>query len=182
MPKTLYALFHTCGELENAVLRFSAAGFRNTDISVLYPHSEGRRDPRASTRLQGGMPKMCSAAVLGGALGWLADGGVVALPGSGMFVAAGPILAVLVNGNLGNSPGIVTAALSALGISRQDAGCLAGRIARGALWMAIQCETVACADQAHEILKESGAENIASLAVPSPRVAETHEEEFAVST
>src|SRR6059058_700127 len=72
------------------------AGFSNNDISVLFPDKSGTRDfahEKSTKAPEGAATGAGTGVVLGGALGWLAGVGALAIPGIGPFVAAGPIMA-----------------------------------------------------------------------------------------
>src|SRR3954453_13435969 len=78
---------------EDAVDTLRDAGFRNTDISVLFPDNQGSKDfahEKATKAPEGAVVGGASGAVIGGALGWLAGIGGFALPRVGGFLAAGP--------------------------------------------------------------------------------------------
>src|SRR4051812_19728725 len=77
----------------DAVDALQAAGFRNTDISVLFPENEGTKDfaVRKDTKApEGTATGATTGAVIGGGLGWLAGIGALAIPGVGPLIAAGP--------------------------------------------------------------------------------------------
>ena len=72
--------------------------FRNTDISVLMPSADSSRDfahEKATKAPEGIATGATSGLAIGGALGWLAGIGALAIPGIGPFVAAGPIVAAI---------------------------------------------------------------------------------------
>src|SRR6476660_4794199 len=84
--------------VERAVDELKAAGYRNSDISVLFPENAGTKDfahEKNTKAPEGATAGVASGAVLGGALGWLAGIGSLAIPGLGPFIAAGPIMAAL---------------------------------------------------------------------------------------
>jgi uncharacterized membrane protein len=74
----------------------AANGYRNTDISVLFPENSGTKDfahEKHTKAPEGATTGAGSGVVLGGTLGWLAGIGALAIPGLGPFIAAGPIMA-----------------------------------------------------------------------------------------
>ena len=84
--------------VESAVDMLQQGGFRNTDISVLFPYNEGTKDFAAEKNTkapEGTAAGAGTGAVVGGTLGWLAGIGALAIPGLGPFIAAGPIMAAL---------------------------------------------------------------------------------------
>src|SRR5246127_5942492 len=92
----------------DAVDALQGAGFRNTDISVLFPENEGTKDfaVRKDTKApEGTATGAGTGAVIGGGLGWLAGIGALALPGLGPLIAAGAIVAALTGGGGGGGGG-----------------------------------------------------------------------------
>ena len=65
---------------------------------MLLPENYGNKDiavEKSSKSPEGAATGAASGAVVGGALGWLVGIGVLAIPGLGPFIAAGPIMAAL---------------------------------------------------------------------------------------
>jgi hypothetical protein len=94
----VFGLFSTKEQVETAVDEMKREGFRNADISVLFPYNEGTKDfalKKGTKAPEGAAAGATSGAVIGGALGWLAGIGVLAIPGVGPFIAAGPMMALL---------------------------------------------------------------------------------------
>src|SRR5258706_14113739 len=91
-----FGLFPDRAGLERAINELRAAGFRNSDVSVLMQETPGTKDlaHEAHTKGPEGAAAGASAgAVVGGGLGWLIDIGAIAIPGVGPFIAPGPIVA-----------------------------------------------------------------------------------------
>src|ERR1700728_3495339 len=90
-----FGIYHTREAAEEAVDRLRHAGFRNTDISALFPDNAGTKDfahEKNTKAPEGASTGAASGAVAGGVLGWLAGIGALAIPGIGPFIAAGPIV------------------------------------------------------------------------------------------
>ncbi|RZA18399.1 MAG: DUF3341 domain-containing protein, partial [Proteobacteria bacterium] len=88
----VFGIFKDRYSVERAVDSLKASGFRNSDISVLFPDNEGTRDfahEKATKAPEGAAAGVTSGAVIGGALGWLVGIGSLAIPGVGPFIAAG---------------------------------------------------------------------------------------------
>src|ERR1700679_4075479 len=71
-----------------------AAGFTENDVSVLFPDKQGSKDfahEQHTKAPEGAATGGASGAVLGGALGWMVGIGALAIPGLGVFIAAGPL-------------------------------------------------------------------------------------------
>src|SRR6059058_5656534 len=107
-----------------AVDALQAAGFRNTDISALFPENEGTKDFAAEKHTkapEGAAAGAGTGAVIGGGLGWLTGLGALAIPGLGPFIAAGPIMAALAGVGVGAAAGGIVGALVGMGIPEYEA-------------------------------------------------------------
>jgi hypothetical protein len=150
---------------EDAVDTLKDAGFRNTDISVLFPDNQGTKDfahEKHTKAPEGAVTGGSSGAVIGGALGWLAGIGALAVPGVGPFIAAGPLMAMLGGIGVGSAIGGLTGALIGLGIPEYEAKRYEGRIKRGSILLSVHCDDPDWARRAKNILTQTGAEDIAS--------------------
>jgi len=150
---------------EDAVETLKDAGFRNTDISVLFPDNQGTKDfahEKQTKAPEGAVAGGASGAVIGGALGWLAGIGALAIPGIGPFIAAGPIMGMLGGIGVGGTVGGLTGALVGAGIPEYEAKRYEGRIRRGGILMSVHCDDADWIKRAKNILEQTGAEDIAS--------------------
>ena len=160
-----FGIFSTRLGVENAVDQLKAAGYRNTDISVLFPHNQGSKDfatEKNTKAPEGATAGAGTGAVIGGALGWLAGIGALAIPGVGPFIAAGPIMAALAGVGVGGALGGITGALIGLGLPEYEAKRYEGRINKGGILLSVHCDDSECTEKAKDILKRAGAEDISS--------------------
>ena len=163
--KAVFGLYSTRRQVENAVDELKAQGFRNTDISVLLPENVGTKDfaHEKGTKAPEGMATgATSGAVVGGALGWLAGIGALAIPGVGPLIAAGPIIAALTGVGVGGAVGGITGGLVGLGIPEYEAKRYEGRIKSGNILLSVHADDSKWTDKAEVILKNTGAEDISS--------------------
>ena len=163
--KAVFGLYNTRRQVENAVDELKAQGFRNTDISVLLPENVGTKDfaQEKGTKAPEGMATgATSGAVVGGALGWLAGIGALAIPGVGPLIAAGPIIAALTGVGVGGAVGGVTGGLIGLGIPEYEAKRYEGRIRSGSILLSVHSDDSKWTQKAETILKNTGAEDISS--------------------
>jgi hypothetical protein len=121
-----------------------AAGFRQTDISVLYSDRSavGPNSPFA------------------GLLAYLAGIGAVSFPGVGPFLAAGPLSSVF--GHLGVAARGLLHSLVGLGLPEGQAQQYAGGLEDGRLMMSVHCDDDEWAGRASDILQQTGAEDVAT--------------------
>jgi hypothetical protein len=151
--------------VENAVDFLKDAGYRNTDISVLFPEKVGTRDfaaHKGTKAPEGAAAGAGTGAVLGGALGWLVGLGTLAIPGLGPFIAAGPIMAALAGMGVGGAVGGIAGALIGLGIPEHEAKRYEVRIKEGGILLSVHSDNAEWTRRAKEILERTGAEDISS--------------------
>jgi hypothetical protein len=164
--------------VENGVDALRAAGFSNTDISVLFPANEGTKDfahEKSTKAPEGAATGAGTGAVLGGGLGWLAGIGALAIPGLGPFIAAGPIMAALAGAGVGGAIGGLTGALIGMGIPEYEAKRYEGRVKNGGILLSVHSNTSDQIKVAKDVLKQTGAQDISSTGEAAgektPRVA-----------
>lgn len=160
-----FGIFSIRTNAEDAVDRLKIAGYRNTDISVLFPHTESSRTfalERNTKAPEGAVAGAGAGAVVGGALGWLASVGILVIPGVGPFIAAGPIMAALAGIGVGGAVGGIGGALVGMGIPEHAAKRYEGRIKKGGILLSVHCDNYELAKRAETILYGCGAEDISS--------------------
>jgi len=142
------------------------AGFPAADISVLLPESlDGPKDmgtEKATKAPEGTAVGVTTGGVIGGTLGLLAGVGLLAIPGLGPFIAAGPIMAGLAGLGVGGAVGGVTGALIGMGIPEFEAKRYEGRLQKGGILLSVHCDTSEKIKRAKEVLKATGAEDVSS--------------------
>jgi hypothetical protein len=161
----VYGIYRDRPHVEEAVDTLRRAGFRNTDISVLFPENTGSKDfahEKNTKAPEGATAGAGSGAVIGGALGWLAGIGALAIPGVGPFIAAGPIMGLLAGVGVGGTIGSLVGALIGMGIPEYEAKRYEGRIRDGGILLSVHCDASDWVKRAKDLLKDTGAEDIAS--------------------
>ncbi len=161
----VYGLYKNRAGIDEAVVTLRAAGFRNTDISVLFPENQGSKDfaiDKGTKAPEGALTGAGSAAVVGGALGWLAGIGLIAIPGIGPLIAAGPIVAMLAGVGAGGAVGSLVGALVGMGIPEYEAKRYEGRIKEGGILLSVHCDTSEWVKRARQLLENTGADHIDS--------------------
>src|SRR5256886_5209716 len=163
--KAVFGLYSTRQQVENAVDRLRASGFRSTDVSVLLPENEGTKDfahEKNTKAPEGAATGASSGAVIGGTLGWLTGIGALAIPGLGPFIAAGPIVAALAGVGVGGAIGGITGALIGMGIPEYEAKRYEGRVKEGGILLSVHCDDSNWTKRAKEILERTGAQDVSS--------------------
>src|ERR1035437_1163439 len=159
-------IYSTRVATENAADSLMRAGFLASDISVLLPKSlGGPKDmgtEKATKAPEGTAVGATTGGVIGGTLGLLAGVGLLAIPGLGPFIAAGPIMAGLAGLGVGGAVGGVTGALIGMGIPEFEAKRYEGRLQKGGILLSVHCDTGEEIKRAKEVLKATGAEDVSS--------------------
>lgn len=161
----VFGLYANRADLENGIDRLRAAGFRATDVSVLFPENLGNKDlayEKGTKAPEGAAAGATTGAVLGGTLGWLAGIGALAIPGIGPFIAAGPIVAALAGVGAGAAVGGIGGALAGLGIPEYEAKRYEGRVKGGAYLISVHSDNSEWAKRAEQVLTDSGAQDVSS--------------------
>jgi hypothetical protein len=161
----VFGIYPEYADVENGVDALKAAGFRNTDISVLFPENVGTKDfahKKETKAPEGTAAGATTGAVLGGGLGWLAGIGALAIPGLGPFIAAGPIMAALAGVGVGGAVGGITGALIGMGIPEYEAKRYEGRVKDGGILLSVHSDNSEWTKRAKEILERTGAQDISS--------------------
>ena len=161
----VFGIYNNREHVEEGVSALRAAGFRNTDISVLFPENIGTKDfaHEHHTKLpEGATAGGVAGGITGGVLGWLAGIGALTIPGIGPFIAAGPIVTALAGAGAVGALGGLVGALVGLGMPEYEAKRYEGRIRSGGILLSVHCDTSEWVGRAKDILKRSGAEDIGS--------------------
>jgi hypothetical protein len=160
-----FGIYSTRAAVENAVDALKTAGFRNTDISVLFPENTGTKDfahEKHTKAPEGATTGAGTGVVVGGTLGWLAGIGALAIPGLGPFIAAGPIMAALAGAAVGGTTGGVVGALIGMGFPEYEAKRYEGRVKKGGILLSVHCDDSKWTKKGKDILESTGAEDVAS--------------------
>src|SRR5579871_6746603 len=159
----VFGIYQNEKQAERTVDDLLAAGYSNDDISVLLPDNKGTKDfahDKSTKAPEGTAAGVTTGGAIGGTLGLLAGIGVLAIPGLGPFIAAGPIMAALAGMGAGGTVGGVIGALVGMGIPEYEAKRYEGRVKDGGVLLSIHCATSDRVSAAKDLLKQTGAEDI----------------------
>lgn len=161
----VFGIYPDRAAVEEAVEHLRSAGFRSTDISVLFPDNKGTKDfahEKNTKAPEGATTGGVAGAISGGVLGWLTGIGALAIPGVGPFIAAGPIVAALAGAGAVGALGGIIGALVGMGIPEYEAKRYEGRIREGGVLLSVHCDSGDWVKRAKGILQQTGAQDIAS--------------------
>lgn len=163
MPQSVIGLVNDIAEADVLVTALRDAGFNNTDISMLLPDDTGMRDfayEKHSKAPEGGTTGAGTGAVVGGALGWLAGIGAIAVPGLGAFIAAGPVMAALGGIAVGGAVGGLAGTLIGMGIPEYEAKMYEGKLKEGSILVAVHTDNKDEAKRAHKLFEQVDARDV----------------------
>src|SRR5579864_741408 len=154
----VFGIYRTRDAVDVAVDALRARGFRNTDISVVSPQNAGWKDfahQRGTKSPEGATVGAGSDAVIGGALGWLAGIGALAVRGAWPFIAAGPIMAALAGMGAGAALGGIAGALIGLGMPAYEAERYDGRMRKGSILLSVHADDPEWTSKGRQILEQT---------------------------
>jgi hypothetical protein len=164
MAKSVYCIATSDTQAVEIVNQLKVGGFSSADISVLFPDKSGTRDFAHEQRTKAPEGTATGAGVgaaVGGAFGWLASLGVLAIPGAGPFIAAGPILAALGGIGAGGLAGGIAGGLIGLGVPEYEAKRYEGKIKDGNILISVHSPSRETTERARSIFEEAHAQDIA---------------------
>jgi hypothetical protein len=179
---TAFGIFTHRADVEVAVDRLTMAGFSNQDLSALLSDKCELRELETANNTMA--PEVAAAGagvggVVGGTLGLLAGIGVLAVPGLGPVIVAGPILATLAGLGVGGAVGGLVGALVGMGIPEFEAKQYDCQVKDGGVLLAVRCDSSEEVSKARDVLKQAGAEDIASCLRESIACADIDEDRAA---
>jgi hypothetical protein len=160
----VFGIYPDRAAVEEGVEHLRRAGFRNTDISVLFPENQGTKDfahEKNTKAPEGATSGVVAGGLAGGVLGWLTGIGALAIPGLGPLIAAGPIVAALAGAGAVGTIGGIVGALAGMGIPEYEAKRYEGRIREGGVLLSVHCDSADWVKRAKEVLAKTGAQDIA---------------------
>jgi hypothetical protein len=138
------------------------AGFRNSDISLLFSKSEGTKniagEKHTNPLEKGTTPGDTSSGEVSGSLVWLARIEPVATAAVGQFIAVGPIVAALATAGAGGTLDGFVGTLLGMGIPDCHAKRYDGRVKEGGILLSVYVDGSDL--RAKHVLERTGADDI----------------------
>lgn len=162
---SVFCIASTESQASSIIGSLKSSGFSDNDISVLFPDKSGTRDfahEHNTKAPEGAVAGTSAGGVVGGTLGLLAGIGLLAIPGLGPFIAAGPIMATLSGMAAGAAVGGITGALIGMGIPELEAKQYEGKIKSGNILISVHCDDGKEVDRAKEVFERAGATDIST--------------------
>jgi hypothetical protein len=144
MAKTVVGLFSDFDTAEQVVRELENQGFARDAISLIsrdqtrYGRTEAETRDRGTHAGEGAAAGAGTGAVVGGIAGLLVGLGVLAIPGIGPLLAAGPIATTLAGIGVGGAAGGIIGALTGAGVPKEEAHAYAEGVRRGGTLVMVQ--------------------------------------------
>jgi hypothetical protein len=158
-----YGVYQDRESVEKAVDQLRELGFQNSDISVLFPEKDKSKEfavEKGTKAPEGALAGGGTGLVIGGALGWLAGIGAIAIPGIGPLIAAGPIVAAIAGAGVGSALGGIAGALVGLGVPEYEAKRYESDVKAGGILLSVHCDDLRFSESARKVLESTGAKNV----------------------
>ena len=169
--KSVFCIATSRDQADGIVGQLKTANFSNNDISVLFPDKGTTRDfahEKNTKAPEGAVAGAGTGGVIGGALGWIAGIGALAIPGVGPFIAAGPIMAALSGAAVGAAVGGIAGGLIGLGIPEIEAKRYEGKVKAGNILISVHTENSGEIARAKDIFTKASAQDICTTGEASP--------------
>lgn len=161
----VFGIYKTTLQAEHSVDQLLTAGFSNDAISVLFPDNQSSKEfahEKNTKAPEGTTTGVAAGGVVGGTLGLLAGIGMLAIPGVGPFIAAGPIMSALAGLGVGGAVGGFIGALVGMGIPEYEAKRYEGLVKEGGVLLSVHCDTSDEIAKAKDLLRHTGGQDISS--------------------
>ncbi len=164
---TVVGIFDGPGHAEQALNKLQAGGFTPAQVSVV------ARDNAEVTQLaehtdmvaEGAGTGAVTGGLLGGLGGFFLGISAMVIPGIGPIVGAGIIAATLAGAGIGAAAGGLIGALTAQGVSAEDAAGYQERVRAGSILLTIHAESDEQAQHASDIFDASGGGSVRRYAM-----------------
>ncbi len=167
MANAAFCIASSQHQANTIVEALDIAGLQRKNISVLLPDKTGTRDfahEKNTKAPEGAVIGAGSGGVAGGAIGLLAGIGLLAIPGLGPFIAAGPIMAALSGMAVGATLGGVSGALIGMGIPELEAKRYEGKLKEGNILVSVHTDNADEVKRVKDVFQAAGATDISVAA------------------
>ncbi len=152
-------------QAERIISELHNAGFVGDDVSILVVQPQDRLNLESKTKGPEGLALGTGGgALLGGAFGWMAGIGSLAIPGVGPLIAAGPLMAALSAAAAGGALGGIFGGLVGLGLPEYEAKVYEDQVVDGRVLIAVHSDDEDRRQVAERIMKKQHALDVNQMA------------------
>ena len=150
-------------EIDALIPRIRRATAASADISLLVADRPGSAASVLASRLANRSSVSIArraGGIAGGVVGLLAGAGLLAIPGMGLYLAAGPIVAALSGAALGAAVGGISGVLIGMGLSESEALVYERKVRDGAVLLTVQDHGDSNLDRVRRILERARVDDV----------------------
>lgn len=150
-------------QANHIVDQLKTANFPDTEISALLADQSATQDfihGNNTKAMEGAVAGAGTGALIGVTWGWIAGIGALAIPGAGLFIAAGPIITAMNGATIGAALGGICGGLIGMGIHELEAKRYEGKILKGNILLSVHTENDEDTDRAQDIFNHAEALDI----------------------
>ncbi len=146
MAKTIVSLYNELSDARNAVADLVKAGFARDTISLVARDMDGRyatyfekqKSQEGETPPDDEVEGALTGGIIGGLAGMLLGLGMVAIPGVGPVIAAGPLATILLGAGTGTLTGSLVGAIVEWDVPEGEAEYYAERVQQGSTLVSVR--------------------------------------------
>jgi uncharacterized membrane protein len=167
--QTVVGIFSDTGRAERALNGLKDAGFTPEQVSVVAKDKQDVAQMSDNTEMVANSAAggAVAGSVLGGIAGFLVGISAMVIPGIGPIVGAGIIGATLAGAGIGAATGGLVGALTAEGVSEDDARGYEEHVRQGGILLSVRANGDAQAQQAQQVFQGAGGSEVRSYGMAS---------------
>lgn len=169
--KSVFCIATSLPQADRIVDHLKGACLADKEISALFADRDSAHDFSQETHTkapEGVVAGIGTGGVIGGALGWIAGIGALAIPGVGPFIAAGPIISALSGAAIGATVGGIAGGLVGMGIPEIEAKRYEGKLKEGNILLSVHSESSDKIERAKAIFDHARAQDICTVSDSAP--------------
>jgi len=169
-PHSIFCIATSHFQANHIVDQLKIANIANDDISALLADQGATRDfccGKTTMTSDAALAGAGTGAIIGVAWGWIAGIGALAIPGAGLFIAAGPIIAAMSGATIGAALGGICGGLIGLGIPEIEAKRYEGKILKGNILLSVHTANLRDIPRVHDIFNHAEALDIRATGMPA---------------
>ena len=166
--QTVVGMFEGMERAERALNGLKDAGFTPEQVSVVAKDKRDVQQMSENTDMvaEGAGAGAVAGSVLGGVAGFLVGISALVIPGIGPIVGAGIIGATLAGAGIGAATGGLIGALTAEGVSEDDARGYEESVKQGGILLSVRANSDAQAQRAQQVFQGAGGADVRGYASP----------------
>lgn len=165
-PQSIFCIATSQFQANHIVDQLKVANIPNNGISALLADQTASREfslGRDTKTTEAAIAGAGTGALIGATWGWIAGIGALAIPGAGLFIAAGPIIGAMSGVTLGAVFGGICGGLIGMGIPEIEAKRFEGKILKGNILLSVHTQNPGDIPKVRDIFTHAEASDICAI-------------------